>query len=182
MRVALESLWSVFKKHLFSPTILMILCTSGVTLEPLWGHFELTFGIRGCVWATFGSLWNHFGITLGLLLAFEGDFGSLWDHSGSILGSLSASESDFGSLWGRFGTFRGHFDVILVPFWAHFWVTLGAFWGRFVHFGITLESLWIYKGCFRVTLVRFQKTLIFPQDLNDSVYLWGDLGANLGSL
>ena len=110
---------------------------------------------------------SNFGVTLGLLLAYEGDFGSLWGHSGVTLGSLSVSESDFGSLWGRRGTYRGHVDVILGPFWAHFGITLESFRGRFAHFGITLESLWVYECCFRVTLFRFQKTLIFPHDFND---------------
>ena len=71
MRVTLESLWSIFKKHSFSQSILMILCNSGVHLGDLGG-------------------------TLGSLLAYEGDFGTLWYQFGSTLEALWTSEGDFG--------------------------------------------------------------------------------------
>ena len=39
MKVTFESLWPMFKKHLFFLRILMILNNSGITLGSFWGHF-----------------------------------------------------------------------------------------------------------------------------------------------
>ena len=66
--------------------------------------------------------------------------------------------------------------------WGHFGITLRLLWDHFAHFGITLGALGIYERYFGITLVRFPETLIFPHDFDDFVYLWGDLGATLGSL
>ena len=63
MRVTLESLWSVFKKHPFSKSILMILCNSGVNLEPFWVHLGATRGLLGVYRGDFRSLLGKFWAT-----------------------------------------------------------------------------------------------------------------------
>ena len=62
---------SVFKKHSFSPQILMILFNSEVSLEPLWEHFGRTWGLLSIYEGDFGSLLGHFGTTLGALWAYD---------------------------------------------------------------------------------------------------------------
>ena len=47
------------------------------------------------------------------------------------------------------------------------------------HFRITLGALWSHFGCMKVD---FQKTLIFPTDLNTFIKLWGSVGVALGLL
>ena len=73
----------------------------------------------------------------------------------------------------------------LVPrwsFWGHLGVTLGSFWGHFAHSWVTLRSLWVYEVYFGIILVRFQKTFIFPNDINDFMQLLGHLGETLGPI
>ena len=88
---------------------------------------------------------------MGSLLAYECDFRSLWTRF----------ESALGSLWDTLGSLRVHFGTL----WGHLRNHVGPIWGYFAHFGLTLRSLWVYEGRFRVTLVRFQKTLTFPKIL-----------------
>ena len=69
-------------------------------------------------------------------------------HFGEALGALAAYGGDFGlilvSVWGQFG---------------YLWVTLG-------HLMVTLQRLWSHFGYIKV---HFQKTPIFPTDLNDCI-------------
>ena len=62
-----------------------------------------------------------------------------------------------GSLWGQFG---------------YLWVTLG-------HLMVTSQSLWSHFGYMKVC---FQKTIIFPTDLNESITLLAELWVDLGLL
>ena len=57
IRVTLETVWPVFKKHFFSILIFMILYYFVVNLEPLSGQF-------GALWGHFGVLWVHFKVSL----------------------------------------------------------------------------------------------------------------------
>ena len=57
-----ESVWSVFTKHTFSTQILMILYSSGVNCGSRW----VTFGLIWRMKVTLESLWGHFGITFGM--------------------------------------------------------------------------------------------------------------------
>ena len=47
------------------------------------------------------------------------------------------------------------------------------------HFGITVGSLWSHFGYMKV---HFQKTPIFPTDLNDFIKGMGEFGIDLGLL
>ena len=57
----------------------------------------------------------------------------------------------------------------------HFEVTLWSLWAR-------LGSLWLHQGHFVITLIRFQKTLIFLIDFDDFIKHWGELVVTLGTL
>ena len=59
-----------------------------VTLDPLRGHFCVTFGMRR-------RLWGHFGISLGSVWVSVGDFGSLDGHFAIIVESLWVYEGPF---------------------------------------------------------------------------------------
>ena len=68
------------------------------------------------------------------------------------------------------------------PLWRHFGGILGSLWvysndsvSLYDHFGI----MWNHFGCMRVD---FQKTFIFPINLNDFIKHWGSFGVALGSL
>ena len=72
MSVTFESHWSIFKKHSFPPTILMILCNCrvnfGTTLAlklRLHLHFHALWGHFGSLWVALGSLWGRFGAESG---------------------------------------------------------------------------------------------------------------------
>ena len=61
-----------------------------------------------------------------------------------------------------------------------------ALWGpsgvTFGHFGLAFIWLGVHEGYLGVTMVQFRKTLIFPIDFNDFMYLRGQLGVTLGSI
>ena len=60
--------------------------------------------------------------------------------------------------------------------WGHFGVTLGTVWLLGIILGIIAGSLWGYLAYMKV---RFQKTFIFPTDLNGFIQRRGELWANL---
>ena len=133
-----------------------------MTLESLWGHFGIAFGLlrrlSGHFGITFGIWWwlrGSFGVSRWSLFAVEGSF---WGGLSGTLGALAAYGVDFeaivGSVWGQFG---------------YLWVTLG-------HLMVTLQSLWIHLGYMKVLS---QKTFIFPTYLNDFIKLFGGLWVDL---
>ena len=67
-------------------------CRMKMTLEPLSGHFGITFGE------------GDFGITLGSLFVSDDDFVATL---GSLCGQFSHLRAALGILWGHFGGICG---------------------------------------------------------------------------
>ena len=75
---------------------------------------------------------------------------------------------------GHLGATSGHFGGTLKLIWGNIGMTLG-------HFGVTLVRLCVHEGHLEVTLVQFQKTIIFLIDCNDFTSNSCHLGIDLVS-
>ena len=71
----------------------------------------------------------------------------------------------FGAALGSFLTYKGAFGAILEAPWGHVGGTLGSLWvysndsvSLYDHFGIIVESLWVYEG-------RFSENIPFSQSI-----------------
>ena len=95
------------------------------------------------------------------IFIFAKDFACPRSHGGAKE-SLQLSEPD-------------HFGVTLESLWGQF----GYLWVTWGHLMVTSQSLWSHFGCIKV---RFQKTLIFPTDLDGFIKLVGEVWVGLGLL